>query len=197
MKYLFFFFLLFGEAHSSIAQSNTSKYDLFSVPVERFTDKEIANGAEGQDKEGNTFRIVKTEYVFGFEIKTPQGWKLHGIRYSMYQGAVRNFTTYKYGKKNGEFKAFHNNNKVNFHYFYEDDLIEGKWIQYNEDGSVHEEGNYEKGLKQGKFLKYYSESGRERGPVSNENYYKDNKPTGTWITYYIDGTVYRRNPMKD
>jgi len=183
----FVLLVMFVQFSSLHAQTSKIKYDFFNVKAEKFGDQSIVNGMQVTDDNGNDFRIIKTPYTLGFEIKTPQGWKAHGIRFSVSNGLVKTIDTYKYGILNGEHKSFHNNGKILITYFNEDGKIEGKWTHNNSDGSVHEEGNYEKGLKQGKFLIYYEEKGMERGPVSNETYYKDGKPSGTWIVYDRNG----------
>lgn len=194
-----FFLLLacFVQFSSLYAQTSKSKYDVFNIKADKFEDKSVVNGIEATDNDGNVYRVIKTEYTWGFEIKTPQGWKAHGIRFNVYNGLVKNQSTYKYGVLNGEHKSFHDNGKILITYFNVDGKIEGKWTQYNSDGSVHEEGNYEKGLKQGKFLIYAQEKGMERGPVSNETYYKDGKPSGTWITYDRNGKKVYESRQKE
>jgi len=194
-----FFLLLvsFVQISSLYAQTSKSKFDFFNIKAEKFEDKSITDGMEDTDDKGNVFRIIKTPYTLGFEIKTPQGWKAHGIRFNVYKGLVKNQSTFKYGILDGEHKSFHDNGKILITYFNVDGKIDGKWTQYNSDGSVHEEGNYEKGLKQGKFLIYAQEKGMERGYVSNETYYKDGKPSGTWITYDRNGKKVYESRQKE
>ena len=87
----------------SVAQRPAQKFDVYSIPFDRINSDSIKNGVEFVDSDLSVIRVVKSTYFSGFEIKTPQGWKPHGIRYILYNGQVTSYTTYKRGIKDGEY----------------------------------------------------------------------------------------------
>jgi antitoxin component YwqK of YwqJK toxin-antitoxin module len=60
----------------------------------------------------------------------------------------------------------------------------GHWRYFHEDGSLQAEGDFEKGLKQGRWYTYYPS-----GKVSSEGTYHNDQPTGEWTYYFEQGTV--------
>jgi antitoxin component YwqK of YwqJK toxin-antitoxin module len=81
--------------------------------------------------------------------------KLDGERKVYYDtGVVAEIANYKQGKLNGESKWFFKTNKPLRQSYYKDDVLEGKTINYDSDGNVTSEGNYDKDKKAG-IWKYY------------------------------------------
>lgn len=94
--------------------------------------------------------LEETAYVYATN-KTclkKTGQPLNGkyaIRFNRYQ---TNYETFLNGLKNGEFKVFRNK-KLAEKGAYQNNLREGEWLYYNEDGSIRRRSRYENGLQEG------------------------------------------------
>ncbi len=61
---------------------------------------------------------------------------------------------------------------------------EGKWIEYNNDGSIHSILHYEDDKLDGECIEYYP-----NGNISTKCMYVDNKKFGKYIKYYENGNI--------
>lgn len=92
-------------------------------------------------------------FMFGFT--APVG----DVRMTYFpNGFIKTATQYEHGKKNGLFKQFFENGKLQLLRTYKDDVLDGKSLEYYPNGKLKEELVYE----QGKVihLRLYNEQGK-------------------------------------
>jgi antitoxin component YwqK of YwqJK toxin-antitoxin module len=88
------------------------------------------------------------------------------------------------GKKNGEFKTYFINGKLEMVGQIKGNLNQGKWTYYYQSGQVESEGTFKDDLPDGKWKWFY-----ENGNIKEEgNYLKGNRE-GRWIMYDSDGKI--------
>ncbi len=98
--------------------------------------------------------------------------------------------TYVDGIKQGEFKIYAMSEVTpSAKGLYKDDQMTGEWKHYHWNGSLHSEGSYENGLRQGLWTSYKKYDGKalSHGHKLYEGSYLNDKEHGTWF-YYDDKT---------
>jgi antitoxin component YwqK of YwqJK toxin-antitoxin module len=73
-------------------------------------------------------------------------------------GYIKTSTQYEHGKKNGVFKQFFENGKLQLLRTYKDDVLDGKSIEYYPNGKLKEEVAYQQG--KALHLRLYDEQGK-------------------------------------
>ncbi len=90
----------------------------------------------------------------------------------------------KSGKKEGLYKHFYPNGKLNEEATYKDGMLDGYRKLYREDGSLEIHENYLSGAFQGEFTSYYP-----NGKLNVIGKYLNNEMTGLWKRYYDSGEL--------
>lgn len=132
------------------------KFDYKNLKPENFKNAQVKDGAVFNDKDGNTFKIKNTEGLKGLRLKQDGKWLKHGAFFSFYNGRLTSMTTYHYGKKHGPYEKYHANGKVQFEYSHKNNLREGNWRQYRDDGTIYEECTYKNGKIEGVKITYHT-----------------------------------------
>ena len=104
--------------------------------------------------------------------------------------------TYEADKLNGAFVAYHTTAAIHQEGRYKDGMPDGKWTQYNKDGSLRE-AHYKDGVLDGPYVKKaWKIAGYRPGDLIEEGFYENGQRTGDWICYdYLHRTLY--NPDVD
>ncbi|RZL44101.1 MAG: hypothetical protein EOP00_21335 [Pedobacter sp.] len=117
-----------------------------------------------------------TVYTNGKTCLKKNGAPLNGryaIKFNRYQ---TNFEVFIDGLKNGEFKVVRNK-KLAEKGFYRNNLREGEWLYYNEDGTISRRSIYENGSQEGIETDYYN------GNVEKTSTYSKNHRNGWQLSY--------------
>lgn len=88
------------------------------------------------------------------------------------------------GKKNGEFKTYFKNGKLEMAGKIKDNLNQGKWTYYHENGKIESEGNFKDDLPHGLWKWYYVD-----GNLREEGSYVAGKREGAWTIYDLEGKI--------
>ncbi len=111
----------------------------------------------------------------------------HGKYYKLYENGKRELEeNYEYGYKVGDFTGFYETGEVFFKGTY-NRVLEGKLLHFYKNGSINEESNFNRGLKNGKTI-YYDKNGRETYEINYLNGVKDGKS----LVYFLDGEKVKR-----
>ncbi|WP_316807413.1 hypothetical protein [Pedobacter agri] len=97
----------------------------------------------------------------------------YAIKFNRYQ---TNYETFLDGLKNGEFKVFRNK-KLAEKGAYQNNLREGEWLYYNEDGSIRRRSIFKNGLQEGLETDY------DHGRIEKTSTYSKNHLNGWQIKY--------------
>ena len=173
-------------------KSQETEFDPNKLKAEYFQDEKIKDGLIFSDKQANTFKIKNSDYSRGVYIKKDDKWLKHGAFYSISSGRVTSKTTYSYGKKHGPYEAYHSNGKLQFQYSFQDNLKEGKWYQYRDNGTLFEEREYKNGMKEGSQITYHSNEKKQF--VST---YVNGKRHGESLQYNDEGKLVSRTQYKE
>lgn len=189
MKIQFRYFFLLGIVFLSFSlQAQNSNFDPYKLKAEYFKNKDVKDGLLFDDQKGNAFKIKNSEYSRGLYIKKDGKWLKHGVFYSMTKGRVRAKTMYSYGKKHGAYESYHSNGKIQFQYNNKNNLKEGKWYQYRNDGSLFEEKVFKNGQIHGTKISYHLNG--EKNFVST---YVNGKKHGERLQYNNKGKLIGRS----
>jgi len=85
---------------------------------------------------------------------------------------------------NGEYLELYANGKIKIEGQKKDNLREGVWYSYFENGNKWSETAYEKGIKKGATLVNYP-----NGKPHYKGQYKNDEKSGAWTFYKEDGTI--------
>lgn len=100
-----------------------------------------------------TFLAFMCLFMFGFNAPAED------VRMTYFpSGYVKTTTQYEHGKKNGVFKQFYENGKLQQLRTYKDDVLDGKSLEYYPNGKLKEELVYEQG--KAVHLRLYDEQGK-------------------------------------
>jgi len=112
-------------------------------------------------------------------------------------GQVRIEATFEQGSLAGAWTAYHENGRVRAtgeafasrhgRNTPEDPLRTGKWAEYDPDGNLMFEGEYENGFLHGRAVQYFT-----NGQVRIEATFERGQPSGMWTEYYSNGQVRAR-----
>jgi len=116
-----------------------------SMMVAHYEDGDLDGEYVEYDEQGTP--IVKGEYVAGLE----EGSWIYRNGESVESGK------YDGGKKTGLWTTTFNNDKPAFKIHYEDDIRNGKYTAFWENGNIRVTGKYEKGLQEGTWIQYNEE----------------------------------------
>jgi antitoxin component YwqK of YwqJK toxin-antitoxin module len=104
-------------------------------------------------------------------------------------GVMRASGAYKWDRRQGQFKRWFEDGRLESEGEYNDDLQEGYWRIWSR-SSAHEYGSYSKGKREGKWV----ESDRTS---RFEGTYKDGKREGVWIEYLSGGDKFKESQYVD
>lgn len=107
-------------------------------------------------------------------------------------GQLEDKSTYKEGKREGEWLFYHDNGQIGWKVNYKDDELEGEYSEYYENGKLKTKGNYKKGKREGEWIWYF-----DRTSIMRKSNYKDGKEEGERLRYYEDGQLMRKSNYKD
>jgi antitoxin component YwqK of YwqJK toxin-antitoxin module len=85
---------------------------------------------------------------------------------------------------NGEYLEVYANDKIKIEGRKKDNLREGVWFSYFENGNKWSETAYKNGLKNGTSIVNYP-----NGKIHYKGQYKNDKKTGNWYFYKVNGTL--------
>ena len=88
------------------------------------------------------------------------------------------------GKKNGEFKTYFNNGKLEMVGRIKENLNQRKWTYYYQTGQVESEGTFKDDLPVGKWKWFY-----ENGRIKEEGIYVKGDREGRWVLYEADSKI--------
>jgi antitoxin component YwqK of YwqJK toxin-antitoxin module len=88
------------------------------------------------------------------------------------------------GKKEGSYKMYYPDGKLQEEATYQNDSLEGKRVLYYPSGAAHIEELYANGNIQGAYQVFF-----ETGQVEVEGTYADNSMTGIWKRFYPNGQL--------
>lgn len=94
--------------------------------------------------------------------------------------------TYVAGLMNGKSYTYFHNGRVAEEFTWKNNVKEGPWKQYNDDGTMRGEGNYVKGCLDGLVI-YYAGKGVKRLEAN----FKNCLPHGNWLWLKPNGTIER------
>lgn len=106
------------------------------------------------------------------------------VYYSYYTKNVSNKTTYAAGKRTGSSSSFYPSGEIAEEVWWKDDLKDGPWKQYFEDGRLKLSATYHNNKLTGKIETFYPD-----GKTETEGYYLDDVPDGKWTHYHDDGKI--------
>ncbi|MDP1623811.1 MAG: toxin-antitoxin system YwqK family antitoxin [Bacteroidales bacterium] len=104
--------------------------------------------------------------------------------YSQFNDMVLSETEYAYGKKNGLYRQYYDNGKIQEESMYQDDMKNGRSVWQNKNGQLIAEYNYSNNNFDGLQKTYY-----ENDSIQSINNYKDNKLSGESREYYRNGKM--------
>lgn len=112
--------------------------------------------------------------------------QLHGqvFYYGQYSQTPMSETNFANGKKNGLFRQYYDNAKIQEDTYYKDDLKNGTSRWYNKGGKLIAEYNYVDGNFEGVQKTFY-----ENDTVQNLSTYKNNQLSGDYKEYYRNGNL--------
>lgn len=128
--------------------------------------------------------------------KNPEIISKNGIIYKQgelkpYTGSVKDTINGKVieyfvldGKKNGGFKSFFKNGKLEMSGYIKENLNQGKWSYFYESGKLECDGYFKDDLPDGSWKWYF-----ENGVVKEEGKYLNGNREGKWIQYDLDGKI--------
>lgn len=79
---------------------------------------------------------------------------------------------------------YHSNHALYIEGTYKDQVRDGRWRSWRDNGILWSEAHYKKGVQTGKYRVFY-----ENGQLYIKGHYKDGKHTGTWKFYDEDGEL--------
>jgi antitoxin component YwqK of YwqJK toxin-antitoxin module len=86
--------------------------------------------------------------------------------------------------KQGSYTTFYPSGTISSVSNYVNDTLEGKKVWYFENGKTETEENFIRGAYEGAFKAYF-----EDGSKLQEGQFKNNMPSGLWLTYYANGNL--------
>ncbi len=107
-------------------------------------------------------------------------------------GALKNETSYKKGKLDGDNNGYFIDNKTEFKDSYKEDLLEGYSVGYYGNGQIEYQGYNKDGEKVGEWRSYYV-----NGTISNINFYHKGKKHGVQKYFGVKGQLYNENYYKN
>jgi antitoxin component YwqK of YwqJK toxin-antitoxin module len=88
------------------------------------------------------------------------------------------------GKKNGEFKTYFKNGKLEMLGQIKQNLNQGKWTYYYPSGQIESEGTFKDDLPDGTWKWFY-----ENGNLKEEGVYIKGNREGRWVMFDVDGKI--------
>lgn len=114
---------------------------------------------------------------------------------SSYNSKAQDSLNYKdeNGLKQGKWKEFFQDEKFDYAIInYVDDVKEGPFKAFLEDGTLYMEGSYSDGELNREVLIYYT-----TGDIKMKIHYSDGKKNGKKLVFYENGTLYSETEYKD
>tara|TARA_X000000368_G_scaffold417437_1_gene413825 strand:- start:131 stop:829 length:699 start_codon:yes stop_codon:yes gene_type:complete len=93
--------------------------------------------------------------------------------------------TYKNDILDGPFKSYYENGNLKEEKTYKNGIIDGVSKLYLDNGQLFREKNYKNGIPDGNYKLYHL-----NGQLDEEGTYKNNKRVGTWKGYYDNGQIF-------
>lgn len=88
------------------------------------------------------------------------------------------------GKKEGEFKIYYQNGKLQMSGQLKNNRNIGEWKYFYDNGNIESSGNFENDKPEGKWYWYYPDS-----TLRQTGYFRQGVREGTWKTYDKNGTL--------
>tara|TARA_R100001463_G_scaffold13391_1_gene35729 strand:- start:1734 stop:2192 length:459 start_codon:yes stop_codon:yes gene_type:complete len=85
--------------------------------------------------------------------------------------------------RNGECKSYYSDGNFDIG-FYKDGKREGEWKEYHDNGKLFQVGSYKNGLKEGEFRSYHSS-----GELFIVSFWKSGEEDGEYVFYFYDGDL--------
>ena len=122
------------------------------------------------------------ELPFSVTIATTVAF-VNGIRKLIPPKKKKEFT-FVDGKKEGEYRSWHENGRPHIRASYHKGLLNGPYEEYYENGRLAEKCTYVDGRKEGPFIIFY-----KSGQLTAEGTYKDGEPEGHFKGYHENGQL--------
>jgi antitoxin component YwqK of YwqJK toxin-antitoxin module len=106
------------------------------------------------------------------------------VYYSYYTKTVSNKTAYTAGKRNGSSLSFYPDGEIAEEVWWKEDMKDGVWKQYFENGRLKLSAAYRNGKLEGEIITYYPDGKKE-----TEGKYRQDVPDGKWVHYLNDGKI--------
>lgn len=163
----FFFFICLMFLLFPISCSNQNK--------EKREKKEITLDSLVYDKNGNLFtgrmkRKVNNKYI---EYDVVNGKKNGEFRLFHENDALEIEGQIENNKNTGLWKYYYNNGQLESEGNFTNDLVDGKWVWYYPSGKIKEEGEFKEGIRDG-----FSTTYDENGKVIDEKKFEKGKEVG-------------------
>ena len=104
-------------------------------------------------------------------------------------GQVTDIETYKNGKLQGKYAAFHDNGNPKIASNYENGELEGEYKFYNYSGALIEKKQFTKGKLNGKYKSYHSIG---ESAIEYDVNYKNDLLDGTLVLYHVNGEIAKK-----
>ena len=113
-----------------------------------------------------------------------EGWYVNQLKdsvwtyYSEFDGSLRIREPYEDGKLDGKVKSYYASGEISEEVEWEKDVKEGSWIQYFKNGTPRLSAKHKKGLLDGPYEVFLSDS-----TIQIRGMYLENRAHGTWRVY--------------
>jgi antitoxin component YwqK of YwqJK toxin-antitoxin module len=147
---------------------------------------------------GTPFTGKLVEYYDGDKTKlhrtsTLQDGKWVGPKERYYEnGQLREKQNYKDDMRDGTFLSYDEDGQLAEKRTYKDGKLDGPKEWYYENGQLREKDNYKDDMRDGTFLRYY-----ENGQLDVKETYKDGKLDGPYESYEENGQLWSKSTYKD
>ena len=99
---------------------------------------------------------------------------------------------FEFGNKTGQWLYYYDSKKLKSEINYANDTLNGKTVNYYDNGNIKSVGDYLKGQKNGKWI-YYTESADK----NYEESYQNGKLSGSYVSYFDNKEIYQKGNLTD
>jgi antitoxin component YwqK of YwqJK toxin-antitoxin module len=136
-------------------------------------------------KKGIVKQFLSEKLIAEYSIITPKIIHGEAKMYHVSTGKIASITPYVFGKIHGEVAYYDQNGELLSKLPYKNNKKFGTHKIYSQDKILTEENHFDDyGLKTGKWIKY-----NQKGTIENEKYYLNDELNGEYINYNTDGTI--------
>ncbi len=147
----------------------------------------LVAGCSKKEKPHHTRLVIKDGLIYQYGKNTPYT----GHEKSVVKGKLIEYDV-KDGKKNGTFKLYYQNGKLEMTGNIKMGKNEGTWKYYNTDGSLESIGKFKDDKSDSAWEWYYND-----GKLKSKGDFSEGKKTGKWINYDEEGKVIKQEIFKD